>query len=157
MGDYNDEQIIKVDLEKAEKAGVKYLYFYMFGSDIDAKTAKMIDTLDKTHYHLFDNKTNVNFHRVSNAAKLHSGLLGYQPEAREVTDEEEQPAKNNLWVGCYLVHLKEKTWTVESLKAYAILNHTKEKWAEKVGESAVKYNFYGDQASVIEGWARMIE
>jgi hypothetical protein len=115
---YNDEQIIKVDLARAEKAGVKYLYFYMFGPDIDANTPKMIDTLEKTHYHIFDNKTNVNFHRVSNAATLHAGLLTYTPEAKEAADDEDEPPKNNLWMGCYIVHLKEKTWTVESLKAY---------------------------------------
>lgn len=60
-------------------------------------------------------------------------------------------------MGCYLVHLKEGTsWTLESLKAYAILTEDAQAIKERLARDVVKYNFYGDQMSVIEAWARMI-
>jgi hypothetical protein len=116
---YNDEQVIKVDLEKAEKAGVKYLYFYMWGDDVESRPGALNEIVDKTHYHLFDQYTNMNFHRVSNVAKLHTALQTWVPEAKEARDDDdEEPSHSNLFMGCYLAHLKEKTWTLESLKAY---------------------------------------
>lgn len=71
---YNDEQIIKVDLKLCEQHGVKYLYFYMLAPEVDTKPQALIEQIEKTHYHMFNKDTGVNFHRVSSVANLHQNL-----------------------------------------------------------------------------------
>ena len=80
---FNDEQIIKIDLEKALQYNIKYFYFYLWGDDIDARIPQMQEMIDKTHYHVFDYKTNVNYHRTSSMVKINDALMSYVPENRE--------------------------------------------------------------------------
>lgn len=154
---YNDELLCKVNLKKCEAANVKYLYFYVYCEDIDGKLPQMIDLLEKSHYHIFNKDTGVNFHRVSSVGKLHNTLYTYAPEVKEQADDEPTIQQNNFFMGCYLVHLKESgNWTIESLKAQAILRENIESFKTRIAKQLNAYSFYGDHQSSIEAWARML-
>ena len=76
---------------------------------MDTTATKIIELMDKTHYHMFDKNTGVNYHRTSSVANLHNQLLSYSPEQKEELDENGEPIpKTNLMMGCYLLHLKDR-------------------------------------------------
>merc|ERR1739848_103252 len=141
-----------------EEAGVKYLYFYMYVEDIDKKLPKVLEIIDRSHYHIFDKNTGVNFHRISSVGKLHQALTTYAPEAKEATDEDIVIVDNNLYMGCYLVHQKEgQSWAIESCKAYTVIRETKEEFMSKIAQKTKTYSFNGDHQACIDAWKQMIE
>ena len=154
----NDEVIFKINQAKANENGVKYFYFYLWADDIDNKTPKMLENIEKTGYHIYDYKTNVDFHKTKNMSLVCDGLVNYQPEAKEVGEEEEQPPINNCIVGCYVIWKDNKgIWTLEALKAYAIITETKEEFSQRISKQIHTYNFFGDQMSAVEAWKKMIK